>query len=147
MAKVITEHYEDDLDGSRLDDDQLDTVDFAYRGTLYKLDLGPLTAAQFDKDMAKYIEAAVRARQREQDRGATSTTQSAPTTKSRRVGRAKRAGGARGRRKAARGNLIADQLTADQRKAIREWAKENGHNVSSRGRLGADVIDAYNAQA
>ena len=143
MAKVITEHYEDDLDGSRLDDDQLDTVDFAYRGTPYKLDLGPKTAAQFDEGMAKYIEAATRAQQREQERGAT-PAQSAPTTKSRRTGRAKPAGGARGRRKAASGKLIAEQLTADQRKAIREWANENGHNISSRGRLRAEVIHAYN---
>lgn len=28
-------------------------------------------------------------------------------------------------------------------KAIREWAKENGHNVSDRGRIPADVMAAY----
>lgn len=30
-------------------------------------------------------------------------------------------------------------------KAIREWAAENGHEVSSRGRIPTDVIDAYDA--
>ncbi|AHH19662.1 histone-like nucleoid-structuring protein Lsr2 [Nocardia nova] len=28
--------------------------------------------------------------------------------------------------------------------AIREWAKKNGYNVSSRGRIQADIIAAYN---
>ena len=142
MAKVITTHYEDDLDGVQLDDDQRDTVEFAYRGTTYKLDLGPKTAAQFDKDMRKYIEAAIRAQQREQGHGV--SVQSAPTTRSRRTDRAKAAGRARGRREAADGKLTAEQLTPEQRKAIREWANSNGHNISSRGRLRADVIDAFN---
>jgi hypothetical protein len=30
-------------------------------------------------------------------------------------------------------------------KAIREWAAENGHEVSSRGRVPADIVDAYDA--
>ena len=30
-------------------------------------------------------------------------------------------------------------------KAIREWARENGHDVSDRGRIPADVMDAYAA--
>lgn len=29
--------------------------------------------------------------------------------------------------------------------AIREWAKANGHKVSERGRISADVMAAYNA--
>ena len=40
MAKVVTTHYQDDLDGTRLGDDELDTVEFAYRGTSYTLELG-----------------------------------------------------------------------------------------------------------
>ena len=30
-------------------------------------------------------------------------------------------------------------------KAIREWARENGYDVSDRGRIPANVIDAYAA--
>ncbi|WP_439111984.1 Lsr2 family DNA-binding protein [Gordonia alkanivorans] len=30
-------------------------------------------------------------------------------------------------------------------KAIREWARENGYDVSDRGRIPADVMDAYAA--
>ncbi|PPF72625.1 Lsr2 family protein [Pseudoclavibacter sp. Z016] len=29
--------------------------------------------------------------------------------------------------------------------AIREWARSNGHNVADRGRISADVVDAYDA--
>ncbi|MDO3109813.1 Lsr2 family protein [Mycobacteroides abscessus] len=32
-----------------------------------------------------------------------------------------------------------------QSAAIREWAGKNGHAVSSRGRIPAEVIDAFNA--
>lgn len=28
---------------------------------------------------------------------------------------------------------------------IREWARENGHNPSSRGRLSAEILNAYHA--
>lgn len=33
----------------------------------------------------------------------------------------------------------------DQSLAIREWARKNGHKVSARGRIAADVVAAYNA--
>ncbi|CPV75004.1 histone-like nucleoid-structuring protein Lsr2 [Mycobacteroides abscessus] len=32
-----------------------------------------------------------------------------------------------------------------QSAAIREWASKNGHPISSRGRIPAEVIDAFNA--
>jgi len=32
----------------------------------------------------------------------------------------------------------------EQLKAIREWAKENGHKVSQRGRIPAEIEEAYN---
>jgi hypothetical protein len=40
----------------------------------------------------------------------------------------------------------APRTTADKQQtgAIREWAKNNGYNVSSRGRIQADIIEAYN---
>ena len=43
------------------------------------------------------------------------------------------------------------QLTAraPERKAnlIREWARRNGHKVSARGRISADITEAYNKAA
>lgn len=37
------------------------------------------------------------------------------------------------------------QNTASEAPAIRAWAKENNMKVNARGRLNADVVDAYNA--
>lgn len=42
-------------------------------------------------------------------------------------------------RKATTKNPSADT------KAIREWARANGYDVSDRGRIPADVMDAYSA--
>lgn len=57
--------------------------------------------------------------------------------KGRRVG-----GRRRGRSGSGRGRASIDR---EQSAAIREWARRNGHNVSTRGRIPADVIDAFHA--
>jgi Lsr2 len=55
----------------------------------------------------------------------------------------RRVGGRRrGRGGAARGRGTIDR---EQSAAIRDWARRNGHNVSTRGRIPADVIDAFHA--
>lgn len=36
-------------------------------------------------------------------------------------------------------------IDREQSAAIREWARRNGHNVSTRGRIPADIIDAFHA--
>ena len=55
----------------------------------------------------------------------------------------RRVGGRRrGRSSAGRGRGAIDR---EQSAAIREWARRNGHNVSTRGRIPADVIDAFHA--
>jgi hypothetical protein len=56
----------------------------------------------------------------------------------RKIGGARRAGGSAQKAPAKRGN------SADLAK-IREWAQENGHTVSSRGRISAAVQEAYAA--
>ena len=43
---------------------------------------------------------------------------------------------------AGRGRAAIDR---EQSAAIRDWARRNGHNVSTRGRIPADVIDAFHA--
>lgn len=43
---------------------------------------------------------------------------------------------------AGRGRASIDR---EQSAAIREWARRNGHNVSARGRIPADVIEAFHA--
>ena len=55
----------------------------------------------------------------------------------------RRVGGRRrGRSSSGRGRGAIDR---EQSAAIRDWARRNGHNVSTRGRLPGDVIDAFHA--
>lgn len=57
------------------------------------------------------------------------------------IATARRVGGrkATGRRRAGHGAAVA---ASDARK-IREWARENGYTVSDRGRIPANVTEAY----
>jgi hypothetical protein len=54
----------------------------------------------------------------------------------------RRVGGRRRGRSSGRGRGAIDR---EQSAAIREWARRNGHNVSTRGRIPADVIEAFHA--
>lgn len=49
-------------------------------------------------------------------------------------------------RKVPRGTSRKSPSQSDKarNKAIREWAKENGYDVSARGQIAKDVIEAYN---
>lgn len=46
-------------------------------------------------------------------------------------------------RRAGRRTSPAASSSGD-RAAIRQWARENGHRVSDRGRISATVVEAYN---
>lgn len=61
------------------------------------------------------------------------------------VTNARKAGGRRkatvsARRPAGAGRASVDR---EQNAAIRDWARKNGYNVSDRGRIPAEVLDAY----
>jgi hypothetical protein len=59
------------------------------------------------------------------------------------VEKGRRVGGRRRGRSSGSGRRAA--IDREQSAAIREWARRNGHNVSTRGRIPADVIDAFHA--
>ncbi|MBF4996661.1 Lsr2 family protein [Nocardia sp. BSTN01] len=48
------------------------------------------------------------------------------------------------RGKSGRSSAIRTVADKEQTKAIRDWARNNGYNVSSRGRIQANIIEAYN---
>jgi hypothetical protein len=50
-----------------------------------------------------------------------------------------------GRRRGRTGGGRRGTIDREQSAAIREWARRNGHNVSTRGRIPADIIDAFHA--
>lgn len=44
-----------------------------------------------------------------------------------------------------RGAARTDNATRTRNRIIRQWAKDNGHEVADRGALPKDIIDAYDA--
>jgi len=90
-------------------------VRFAFEGTEYAIDLSSKNRKALEKALRPYVEAATKV----------SGRRSAATSSA----RAKRSGNSR--------NSAVDLAAA------RAWAKENGHQVSDRGRLPKVVLDAY----
>jgi hypothetical protein len=92
-----------------------ETVEFGLDGVTYEIDLSSKNATKLRNDLKQWVEAGRRVGGRRRGRAA--------------------AGPARGR----------GAIDREQSAAIREWARRNGHNVSTRGRIPADVIDAFHA--
>jgi hypothetical protein len=92
-----------------------ETIRFSYNGTSYTIDLAKKNRAAFEKALKPYIDVAQKASSR---RGGTTST-----------GRRGRGG----RRRSSSVDLGA----------VRAWARENGIEVSERGRVAQSVIDAY----
>lgn len=91
-----------------------DTVVFELDGAAYEIDLSSANATKLREAFAQWLPHA------------------------RRVGRhkpaARRAEANRPAGKSARRNDLT---------AVREWASKHGHTVSARGRIAADIMDAY----
>lgn len=115
--RTILIEYVDDLDGSAVDENDIETVSFSYKGTDYEIDLKPANAKKLDDAINKYVAAARKATGGRRSRSSTSSS---------------RASSGSGRSK-------------DQLAAIREWATKEGHEVSPRGRIKAEIIEAFDA--
>jgi hypothetical protein len=96
-----------------------ETVSFALDGNNYEIDLSAANAQKFRDVLADYVGHA------------------------RRVNRPGRsaAGGASPRRAARNGRGDREQTAA-----IRDWARKNGFKVGEKGRIPANILDAYNSQ-
>jgi len=163
VGKKVTIEYEDDVDGGAVDAADVVTADFSYKGKDYTLVLNPKNGAQFDADMAPWIAAAKKAQDREareearknkapaarkpraarkapaiKKAPAAKKSQPAPVRKAEPAASVPSAG-RRGRK------ATAAKAPADQNRAIREWAVDKGLNVSKRGRISAEVVEAFNA--
>lgn len=97
-------------------DDASETVSFSLDGVEYEIDLNDGNAQALRDALARYIEAGRRV-----------------------AGRKSTGGRGRGRRVAAGGD--GGPSASD----IRSWARENGWDVPERGRVSADVREAYAA--
>lgn len=117
MAKRVVEHLTSDLSGEEiLADSAGGTVEFGVSGTLYVVDLTEAELQDFNDALAPYVDVA----QKLTSRGA-------------RVSRTQVSSARSGRR------------PKEQLAAIRSWARQNGHEVSERGRVPEAVLTAFDA--
>lgn len=93
-----------------------ETVDFGLDGVSYQIDLSGENAEELRDALAQYVEHA------------------------RRAGGRKRAGTKPAPKAAAARPATVDR---EQNQAIRAWARKNGFQVSDRGRIPSEVVDAY----
>ncbi|GGM76586.1 Lsr2 family protein [Dactylosporangium sucinum] len=118
MARRVIHELIDDLDGEHADE----SVSFGLDGVMYAIDLSAKNAAELREAFAPFVTAATK------------------------VGRAATASGP-----ARAGVRIRPVLTAraerEQNRAIREWAQSKGIEVSDRGRIRADLVERYHAEA
>jgi hypothetical protein len=114
MAKKVTVTLIDDLDGEAKADE---TVEFGLDGVSYEIDLSGTNAARLRSELEIWIAAARRlsGRRRVKAAGTGSST--------------------------GRSRVGVDR---EQSAAMREWARRNNYKVSARGRISADVVNAYN---
>jgi hypothetical protein len=113
LAQRVITQLVSDLSGDEVLEGKGETVEFAYRGSSYTIDLTAKEAASFDKAMAMYIEHATKV------------------------------GGSR-KRSAASANGGSGRSKSELQN-IRAWARENGYEVSDRGRIKSDIMNAYHS--
>ena len=115
MAQKTIVTLVDDLTGEVAEN--ISTVEFALDGRAYELDLTDENRTKLHDALSQYVNAArkIGGRRRSGPRPGRAIKSTSPTTGSNR----------------------------ETLKSIREWAKKNGHNVSDRGRLPADVLQAW----
>jgi hypothetical protein len=115
VAQQTTVRFIDDLDGSEASG----TVSFGLDGRSYEIDLSDENATKLRDALSPFIDAGRKAGGRSGGRGR-SQRQTATTEKPARSSR-------------------------EETQAIREWARQNGHEVNNRGRIPKSVLEAYRA--
>lgn len=117
MAQKTVVQLVDDLDGTT--SDHIETVESGLDGVSYQIDLKKDNATNLREELAKFVASARRATGRVKHGTAT-----LPPSHSGGPGRSR-----------------------EQSQAIRDWARKNGWDVSDRGRIPTNVIEAFEAQA
>jgi Lsr2 len=114
MAQKTIVTLVDDLTGEEAEN--ISTVEFALDGVTYELDLTDENSTKLHDALSPYAKAG------------------------RKIGGRHRSGPRPGRAIRSTGRTGYDRETL---KSIREWAKRNGYKVSDRGRLPAEVLQAW----
>ena len=115
VAQKVVVTLFDDIDGS----EAAETIAFGLDGKSYEIDLSDQNIDKLHEALAPFIE------------------------------HARKAGGRSGGRGRTRGQAaMVDKPARSSREetaAIRDWARQHGHEVSDRGRISKAVIEAYQA--
>jgi nucleoid-associated protein Lsr2 len=120
MAQKTIVTLVDDLTGEAAEN--ISTVEFTLDGRTYELDLTEENNTKLHDALSQYVNAG------------------------RKIGGRRRSGAHPGRAIKSTGRTAG--YNREALKSIRAWAKTNGYNVSDRGRLPAEVVQAWeNAQA
>lgn len=93
-----------------------ETVEFGLDGVSYEIDLSAANATRLREELDVWVSSARKLSGRRRIKAATPGASS-------------------------KSRVAVDR---EQSAAIREWARRNGHKVSARGRISADITDAYN---
>jgi hypothetical protein len=117
MAQQVNVKFVDDLGGS----DAAGTVSFGLDGKTHEIDLSDDNAVKLRDSLAVFVGAARKG-------GGSATT-----------------GSRRGQKMTASSAPRSQSLGRDHAAAIRAWARQNGHQVSDRGRISKTVVDAFQA--
>lgn len=118
MAERVVRQLIDDLDGSEISDGGGERVEFSVRGVEYQIDLASSNIAKLDKALKPFVDAAVKVR------------------------------GSRSRRAVKSISLNGNGNgggSKEQLAAIRKWARKNGFEVSDRGRIKGEILEAFEA--
>jgi hypothetical protein len=115
FVKRITTELVDDLDGGIITAGQGGTVSFGLDGKQYEIDLTSANADRLRSALFPFI------------------------------AKARSAGGSRSRGSAsgASGRSRATSSASGETQRIREWAQANGYPVGDRGRIAAEIREAY----
>lgn len=94
--------------------ESIETVSFGLDGVQYEIDLAPENSANLRDSVASYVQSARRVSGRvKRGAGKPTSTPSAPA------------------------------VDREQTRAIREWARQQGHDLADRGRIPGHVIQAF----
>ncbi|WP_072806212.1 histone-like nucleoid-structuring protein Lsr2 [Rhodococcoides yunnanense] len=122
MAKQVIYELVDDIDGTAIDEGHGESIEFSLDGVDYVIDLKSKNANDFRKKIDYYVGFATRVGGRKRKvTPAGAATKSAPAA----AAPAKR--------------------DASETRAIRQWAADSGYDINDRGRIPADIVEAYDA--
>jgi hypothetical protein len=114
VAQKVVTLLTDDITGKDIPEGEGETIDFAFGGYTYSIDLDTKNAKKFRDAMAYYIDHARR----------TGKSNVLPL------------------RRSGEGRRSSSDVDPSE---VRAWAEESGYEVSPRGRIRAEIIEAYRA--